>query len=82
MNDFFVRQKDFKECGIASLAMVCNILGRRVDPEYIGSFCIPSKEGISIKAIRDCASELGLDSKSGKLDCDNLRRVPCPAILF
>ncbi len=82
MRDFFVKQRDHRQCGSASLSMVCAILGKRVSLRYLDTLCPPSKEGISIRALKEGASSLGLKTTTGYLDCENLRKLPLPAILF
>lgn len=41
----FVRQKDSIQCGMASLAMVCRILGAQYSLEFLTGFCHATTEG-------------------------------------
>lgn len=71
----FVRQLDSRQCGIASLAMICHYLGINVSTSFLSKFCDTSKEGISLKGISDVASHIGLENKAYHLSIEELLNV-------
>lgn len=77
----FVRQIDEMDCGAASLAMVCRAFGRRVSLARIRQLAHTAYDGTSLKAIISAASELGLAARGVKVDPEQLRDVPVPAIV-
>lgn len=77
----FVRQLDNRQCGIASLAMICHYLGINVSTSYLSKLCDRSKEGISLKGISDVASQIGLKNRAYHLSIEELHKCPLPCII-
>jgi len=77
----FVHQQDSMQCGVACLAMVANIFGKRYSLPFLSSFCMPTAEGVSLKGIADGAKAIGINTKSFKLTPEQLNRQQMPAIL-
>lgn len=82
MNRFkLVRQHDAMECGIASLAMICAYYGKTVSLSSLSKICMPTHEGVSLKGIKDAATLLGLETMTGSLSIEDIRKVNKPLIL-
>jgi ATP-binding cassette subfamily B protein len=78
---FFVFQRDSMQCGIACLAMICNLFGKPTTLDALKNKCFATTEGVSMKAICDAANEIGLETIPGKVDIDYLIREKRPCIL-
>jgi ATP-binding cassette subfamily B protein len=76
-----VRQFDEMDCGAACLAMVCRYYGRRVSLSRIRKVVHTRREGTSLRALCQGASELGLAARSVKVSRSKLADLPMPAIL-
>ncbi|MDE6161331.1 MAG: ABC transporter [Muribaculaceae bacterium] len=81
MGDFFVQQKDAKQCGIACLAMVCRHYGRHIGIDDIEPMCPSGREGVSMLALSETADALGLENVTAKFTPDRLAELPLPCIL-
>ncbi|MDE6631666.1 MAG: peptidase domain-containing ABC transporter [Muribaculaceae bacterium] len=77
----FVKQKDAMQCGVASLTMVCRILGMDYSDGFVSQYCHATTEGVSIKGIKDASAMIGLDSVTARVTVGELRDMPLPAIL-
>ena len=77
----FVAQRDAMQCGVACLCMVCNAMGKHLSLEEAGRLCHATREGVSLKGIRDAAEGLGLESAAARVSLAQLRKLPLPAIL-
>lgn len=77
----YVRQRDAMQCGVASLAMVCSLLGHPYRLSTLERFCFPTNEGVSLKGIAEAAGALGLKTTAAKVTAEELTRIDAPAIL-
>ena len=77
----FVPQIDEMDCGAAALGMVCRYFGRKVSLAHIRLLCHTSRDGTSLKAMCQAATELGLAARSLKVSPRNLPHMPMPAIV-
>lgn len=77
----YVHQRDAMHCGVASLAMACALLGRRVDVDCVETLCSPTVQGVSLKAVADAARSLGLKAAPVRADLDCLQASGPGAIL-
>lgn len=78
----FIRQSDSMQCGVASLAMVCRHFGMRYSSAFLSSMLHASKEGVSMKGIKETAAKLGLDAVAVRTGFDGIGNCPLPAILL
>jgi len=78
---FFIFQRDSMQCGIACLAMICNLLGKSTTVDTLKNKCFATTEGVSMKGICDAAHELGLETTPGKVSIDFLIQENLPCIL-
>lgn len=69
------------QCGIACLSMISNYHGQAYSLEYLSNLCFATTEGVSLKAIKDAAEDIGLESECVKTTIDDLCRAPLPCIL-
>ncbi len=69
------------ECGVACLRMVCAYFGRDFSSESLSRLCPPTVQGVSLYALSEAASAVGLHSVCGRASLDMLRRAPLPCIL-
>lgn len=77
----FIKQLDSMQCGVACMLMICKYWGKEYTFKSLSDFCVPSKDGVSLKAIADLALLLGLDYTAGKVSIEELLHCPVPAIL-
>lgn len=78
----FIKQHDSMQCGAASLAMICNIFGKKTSLKYVESLCGASHDGVSMLAIKNAALDIGLDSIVAAITIEDLSNCPTPMILF
>lgn len=69
------------QCGIACLQMVCRYYGRRYSSDALSKLCAATAEGVSMLGISETADKLGMQTVSGRMTVDDLRRAPLPCIL-
>lgn len=74
-------QHDAMQCGIASLAMICNYYGRNTSVGDLSKICFASSEGVSLQGLCDAATIIGLNSIPGKVTIDSLCNENLPCIL-
>lgn len=68
----FIKQHDSMECGIACLQMICSYYGKEFKQEFLSNLCHATNEGVSLLAIKDVASRIGLYSISGRITINKL----------
>lgn len=81
LSNFWVKQRDAMQCGVASLAMICRLLGRQISLSKLEEICQPTAEGVSMKGIQDAAQCLGLKTHTVKVDINHLNSNLTPSIL-
>lgn len=77
----FYSQFDTMKCGIACLQMICSYYGREFKQDYLSTLCHATNEGVSLLAIKDAASKIGLYSLSGRITINKLFSSEFPCIL-
>lgn len=77
----FTRQHDGMQCGVACMSMICRHYDKTFSISRLEKSCHVTKEGVSLKAIRDLCEEIGLDSAAGKVTVANLADTPLPCVL-
>ena len=77
----FVRQHDAMQCGIACVTMICKYYNRPFALATLEKLCQISKQGISLKALVDICTELGLNAKAGRANADIFVGLEKPCIL-
>lgn len=76
-----VRQTELSECGLACLAIVSNAMGANVDMALLRRKYQISSRGMTLKEIRDIATDLGMVGRAVSCEINELRDIKCPAIL-
>lgn len=76
-----IRQKDAMQCGVACLTMICRYYGQSYTLDELEELCPPSREGVSMLALSETATSLGLDNATVRFSLDQLRKAAMPAIL-
>jgi len=76
-----LRQTEIAECGLASLAMIANFHGLRVDLGTMRRRFAPSLRGAPLKALMAIADRIGLAPRAVKLPLDQLGNLHLPAII-
>ena len=56
-----IRQHDAMQCGIACLSMVSDYHGQAYSLDEMSKLCFATTEGVSLKAIKDAAEDIGLE---------------------
>lgn len=77
----FIRQRDARQCGAASLAMVCRYWGKTVSLTSIEDLCDSTRIGVSLKALTVAANELGFETAMARIPADSLNDIEIPTIL-
>lgn len=74
---------DAKDCGPASLKMVCQYYGRYYSLQFLRDKCGITKEGISLLGISAAAESVGLHTVALKCSIEELvKKIPVPFIIF
>ncbi len=76
-----LRQTEIAECGLASLAMVANFHGLKVDLGTMRRRFAPSLRGAPLKALMAIADRIGLAPRAVKLPLEELRNLHLPAVI-
>lgn len=76
-----VLQTEAAECGLACLAMVASYHGHVVDVATLRRRFAVSMHGVTLAALVDFASRLGLASRAVRLEPDDLGRLKAPCVL-
>ncbi len=75
-------QRSSNGCGVAALMMGMEQLGVHEDPEILEQELAPAPDGVSMRAMRECARRRGIAAEGWRLMPEELERVSTPAILF
>lgn len=76
-----VRQTEIAECGLASLVMVANYHGLKIDLGTMRRRFAPSLRGAALKSLIALADRVGLAPRAVKLPLEELENLQMPAIL-
>ncbi len=76
------RQLEANDCGPACLHMIAGYFGRKCTLDEIKASCEMTRLGISMRDIKNCAKLIGLETFIVRITPSELRRMPCPAILY
>lgn len=76
-----MRQTEIAECGLASLAMVANFHGLKVDLGTMRRRFAPSLRGAPLKALMTIADRIGLAPRAVKLPLEELGNLHVPAVI-
>ena len=79
--NFYYRQYDSMQCGIACLAMICKHFGKELSIETLSRYCFATTEGVSLLGISEAANKLGLHSICGRVSMEQMQEAPLPCIL-
>ncbi|HBA8911007.1 TPA: peptidase domain-containing ABC transporter, partial [Escherichia coli] len=76
-----ILQGEQAECGLASLAMICNYWGLSVDLISLRQQFPSSLKGMTLSKLIAIAQELNLISRPLRLELDELNKLKLPCIL-
>ncbi|WP_404397705.1 peptidase domain-containing ABC transporter [Idiomarina loihiensis] len=76
-----VYQSEAAECGLASIAMVSNHYGHKIDLQTLRSRYSVSLTGANLQQIMGLGEQLGLAGRALKLELDELHKLSLPCIL-
>ncbi len=76
-----ILQTEAAECGLASLAMVVNYYGHKIDLNTIRQHHPVSLKGIGLHGLMKIADRLHFATRALRLNLDELKNLQCPAIL-
>lgn len=76
-----ILQTEAAECGLASLAMIVNYYGHKIDLNTIRQNHPVSLKGIGLHGLMKIADRLHFATRALRLDLDELKNLQCPAIL-
>ena len=75
------RQTEAAECGLACLAMISSYYGHRIDLNSLRRRYPVSMKGVTLSAMIQVASQLGLASRPLRFELHHLRQLRLPAIV-
>ena len=70
------------QCGVACLAMICSYFKKNKSMNYLSEQCFATTEGISLLTIDKVASQLGLETISGRVSVNIICNVESLAFLY
>lgn len=76
------RQLEQSDCGLTCIRMMARHYGKRVPLSYIREHSDLSRLGMSIKDMTLCLASVGMDSAPVRINMEEARRMPLPAILY
>jgi len=76
-----IRQNESAECGLASLAMLANTLGLRIDLPTLRRRFGTSLSGATLSQVKDVAETLGFICRPLQLDMEHLTQLKLPCLL-
>ncbi len=76
-----ILQTEVAECGLASLAMVANYYGHKIDMNTLRRNYPVSLKGATLKGVMQTADQLELATRALRVELDSLVQVKAPAIL-
>ncbi|PYT07920.1 MAG: ABC transporter [Acidobacteria bacterium] len=74
------QQLNAVECGAACLAMILSYFGRDTSVAECREACMPGRDGLTARAIRNAARSFGLLVKAYSAEPEALNRLPLPLI--
>lgn len=77
----FVKQKDSMQCGVACIASICTYYRRKYTTQYISKICDCTSTGVSLRALKTTAEQLGFEAMCVKITKQALNSCPLPCIL-
>ncbi len=77
----FIKQKDSMQCGVACLAMMAALHGRRYSLAALGRYCHATTEGVSMLGISQGAQAIGMETAAARVTSDQLARLGKPCIV-
>lgn len=76
-----IRQNEAAECGLASLAMVANFYGYKIDIASMRRKYAASLQGMTLKSVIDVAGKLSFSTRPIKVPLEMIDQVRLPAII-
>lgn len=77
----FSKQHDSKQCGVACMIMICKYYGKKYSNNYISSLCTPTREGLSLRALKQFAIKVGFNVLCAKTSPSLIKTISFPCIL-
>lgn len=76
------RQLEHSDCGLTCIRMIARHYGKKIPIKYLQGLCDINRLGMSIRDIVGCCDSIGLDAEAVRIDTDQIREMPLPAILY
>ncbi len=76
-----ILQTEAAECGLASLAMIANYHGHKIDLNSLRQHHPISLKGVGLQGLMKLADQLHFATRALRLELDELKNIQCPAIL-
>ena len=74
-------QQNAMDCGVACISMVMQSYGLYYSIPELKEWCLPTHEGVSMKAISDTLERLGFRTVGGRVPVETLYKAQLPLIL-
>ena len=76
-----ILQTEAAECGLASLAMISNYYGHKIDLNTLRQNHPISLQGIGLHGLMKIADQLHFSTRALRLEMDEIKNLQCPVIL-
>ena len=76
-----ILQTEAAECGLASLAMVANYYGHKIDLNTLRQRYPISLKGVGLQGLMKIADQLHFSTRALRLELEELKSLQCPVIL-
>jgi len=76
------RQIEHSDCGLTCIRMIAKSYGKRIPLKYLHSISDLNRLGMSIKDIKACLNNIGMDATAVQIRNEHIANMPLPAILY
>lgn len=76
------QQLEHADCGLTCIRMITHYYGKEVSLQTLRKMCDINRLGMSLHDITVCLQALGFETAGVKINVEELRRMPLPAILY
>lgn len=76
-----IYQSEAAECGLASIAMVSNYYGHKIDLQTLRSRYSVSLTGANLQQLMGLGEQLGLAGRALKLELEDMHKLALPCVL-
>lgn len=71
------RQLEHSDCGLTCIRMIAKYYGANISLKYLHTISDLNRLGMSIKDIKNCCNQIGLDSAAVQVGIEYIEKCPC-----